>query len=263
MGHEHGLAVVPMKAERARLGGIPSTALIMVALIVFNACRVRNGGLAETSPLVVYSAGTLARPLQLVIDSFSVREHIQVQVEDAGSVETARKLTALHKIPDVIALADEDVCPRLLLPSQVHWYVQFARNRMVLAYTDQSRYAGAIGPQSSWRILQHSGIEVGRSDPALDPNGYRTLLTVQLAERWYGRPDSRGACWRPLLPGTSVRSPLTSSHWITSGPTNRSPKRRVFTMFVSPLRSTSAHRRSLSHTRLLLSGGLEGALVMR
>jgi molybdate/tungstate transport system substrate-binding protein len=31
-------------------------------------------------------------------------------------------------------------------------------------------------------------VQVGRSDPNLDPNGYRTLLTMQLAERYYEVP---------------------------------------------------------------------------
>jgi molybdate/tungstate transport system substrate-binding protein len=31
-------------------------------------------------------------------------------------------------------------------------------------------------------------VQVGRSDPNLDPNGYRTLLTLQLAERYYKQP---------------------------------------------------------------------------
>jgi molybdate/tungstate transport system substrate-binding protein len=31
-------------------------------------------------------------------------------------------------------------------------------------------------------------VQVGRSDPNLDPNGYRTLLSMQLAEKYYGVP---------------------------------------------------------------------------
>ncbi|MFL5578389.1 MAG: extracellular solute-binding protein, partial [Gemmatimonadaceae bacterium] len=56
------------------------------------------------------------------------------------------------------------------------------------AYTPRSRGAGEITPENWWRVLQRPGVEVGRADPNLDPNGYRTLLTLQLAERFYGRP---------------------------------------------------------------------------
>jgi len=36
-------------------------------------------------------------------------------------------------------------------------------------------------------VLLRPGVRTGRSDPSLDPNGYRTLFVTQLAERYYGR----------------------------------------------------------------------------
>ena len=143
---------------------------------------------ASEGPLVVFNAGSLARPLRAALDSFARRESVRVEQESAGSLETARKLTELGKIPDVIALADAEVFPGYLMPSHVNAYVEFARNRMVLAYTDRSRYADEMATDSWWRVLLRDGVEVGRSDPHLDPNGYRTLLVWQLAERHYAEP---------------------------------------------------------------------------
>jgi molybdate/tungstate transport system substrate-binding protein len=74
------------------------------------------------------------------------------------------------------------------MPAQVNWYLDFARNRMVLAYTSGSRFANEISAENWWKIVQRPGVQVGRSDPNLDPNGYRTLLTMQLAEKHYGVP---------------------------------------------------------------------------
>jgi molybdate/tungstate transport system substrate-binding protein len=59
---------------------------------------------------------------------------------------------------------------------------------MVIAYTDRSRHASEIETGNWWRILQRDDVEVGRADPNLDPNGYRTLLTLRLAELHYGQP---------------------------------------------------------------------------
>ncbi|MFL5576699.1 MAG: extracellular solute-binding protein, partial [Gemmatimonadaceae bacterium] len=131
--------------------------------------------------------------MRAALDSFAARKgregtRVAVEQESAGSLETARKLTELGRVPDVIALADAEVFPQLLVPSHVAWYVDFARNRMVIAYTPRSRGAGEITPENWWRVLQRPGVEVGRADPNLDPNGYRTLLTLQLAERFYGQP---------------------------------------------------------------------------
>ncbi len=142
--------------------------------------------------LVVFNAGSLARPLRAALDSFAAHEGVRVEQESAGSLETARKLTELGKVPDLVALADADVFPRYLMPEQVDGYVEFAQNRMVLAYTDRSRFAQEMGPDTWWRIALRPGVETGRSDPQLDPNGYRSLLVWQLAEQHYGEPGLAG-----------------------------------------------------------------------
>ena len=152
---------------------------------------LRASGAADgtaSGPLVAFNAGSLARPLRAALDTFALRAGVRVSQENAGSLESARKLTELGKIPDVIAVADYEVFPQVLMPDHVTWYVLFARNRMVVAYGDRSRYAGEITADNWWRILGRPGVEVGRSDPNLDPNGYRTLLTLQLAERHYVEP---------------------------------------------------------------------------
>lgn len=156
----------------------------VVAIVLAIACG--GGRAGPDGPLVVFNAGSLARPMRAALDTFARREGVAVQQESAGSLETARKLTELGKIPDVIALADADVFPQYLEPAHVESHVLFARNRMVLAYTDRSRFASEAGPDTWWRIVLRPGVETGRSDPELDPNGYRTLLVWQLAERHYG-----------------------------------------------------------------------------
>ncbi len=161
-------------------------ASVLAAMAVVAGCDGTSGHPAER--IVVFNAGSLAIPIRAALDSFAAREHVIIAQENAGSLETARKLTELGHIPDVIALADYEVFPRYLMPAQVEWYLDFARNRMVLAYTPKSRYAGEITPENWWKIVQRPGVQVGRSDPSLDPNGYRTLLTLQLAEKYYEVP---------------------------------------------------------------------------
>jgi len=154
--------------------------------------------------LTVFNAGSLARPMRAALDSFARRERVTVAQESAGSLESARKLTELGKIPDVLALADEEVFPQLLVPEHARWYAGFARNRMVLAYTDRSRYASEITADNWFDVLARPGVEVGRANPNLDPNGYRTLLALQLAERHYRKP---GLAARLLaaIPARNVR----------------------------------------------------------
>lgn len=143
---------------------------------------------APEGPLVVFTAGSLARPMRAVLDSFTARTGVRYELESAGSLETARKITELEKVPDIIALADEDVFPKILMPAHATWYVRFAENRIVLAYTDRSQFAAEIDSTNWWQILQRPGLEIGRANPDLDPAGYRTLMVFQLAERHYSVP---------------------------------------------------------------------------
>lgn len=162
-----------------------SLGCVLTAVALLAGCR---GGDGADRRIIVFNAGSLARPMRAALDSFAAKEHITVAQENAGSLETARKLTELGHIPDVIALADYEVFPDYLMPRHVGWYVDFARNRMVLAYTPRSRFAREITADNWWKILQRPGVQVGRADPNLDPNGYRTLLTMQLAEKFYREP---------------------------------------------------------------------------
>lgn len=179
------------------------TRIWFLAFVVSAGCGGRSAP-PSASTLVAFNAGSLARPLRAALDSFARREGVSIQQESAGSLETARKLTELGKIPDILALADDEVFPRLLMPSHATWYVPFARNRMVIAYTENSRGAKEISTDNWWQVLQRPGVETGRSNPDLDPNGYRTLLVLQLAERHYAQPGLAQAL-RDVMPARNVR----------------------------------------------------------
>ena len=147
--------------------------------------RSQDTAIATRAPLTVFAAGSLARPMRALLDSFQRRSGATYTLETAGSLELARRLLELGKVADIVALADEEVFPRLLMPAQVSWYARFARNRLVLAHASGAPgLADALA--GNWpAALQRKGVEVGRSDPDLDPAGYRTLMLFQLAERHY------------------------------------------------------------------------------
>lgn len=98
--------------------------------------------------------------------------------------------------PDVYMSADGET-NRLLMGEEggdrVRWYLGFARTRMVLAYSPQSRFlaeftAAANGAIPWFEVLQRPGLVFLRSDPGVDPGGYRTLFVFQLAEQFYEQP---------------------------------------------------------------------------
>jgi molybdate/tungstate transport system substrate-binding protein len=152
-----------------------STALLLLAV---TACD----GAAGDGPLVVYAAGSLARPMRAALDSFAAASGLRYQLETAGSLEAARRITELGKVPDLVVLADEDVFPGFLVPTHVQWFVAFAGNRMVVAMSERRRERDEARAGEWWERLLEAGVETGRSDPDLDPAGYRTLMVFTLAE---------------------------------------------------------------------------------
>jgi molybdate/tungstate transport system substrate-binding protein len=145
----------------------------------------KENATARADTVVVYLAASLTKPLQTTLDTFAARNHVVIQRESGASLEHARKITELGRVPDVIALADVEVFPQLLMPAHVTWYAEFARNRMTIGYTDKSRHAAEIDSTNWPRILAMRDVQVGRPDPDVAPAGYRTLLILQLAERYY------------------------------------------------------------------------------
>src|SRR3990167_525645 len=144
---------------------------------------------APSGPLTVFTAGSLASPFRDLLRAFAaLHPGVVVRQESAGSLESVRKLTELGKIPDVLGVADFQVIPNLLVPAHAAWYASFARNAMVLIYSDRSIGAAEISQENWWRILLRPGVRTGRSSPALDPNGYRTLMAIRLAEQHYREP---------------------------------------------------------------------------
>jgi molybdate/tungstate transport system substrate-binding protein len=114
---------------------------------------------------------------------------IAVYRESAGSLVSVRKITELGKKADILAVADYNIIPELLYPEFARFYICFARNEIVIAYTSSSKYADEITTSNWYDILLREDVEYGRANPNLDPCGYRTLLVWQLAEEYYNEPQ--------------------------------------------------------------------------
>lgn len=139
--------------------------------------------------LEILTAGVLALPLRAAADSFTALNALPAaRLEAAGSLEVVRRVTELHRTPDILAVADAELIPRLVMPAHGSWYAVIARDRMVLAYTPLSRGAAVVN-DANWRsVVTDDGVVIGRSDPDRDPAGYRALLTMKLVARQAGEP---------------------------------------------------------------------------
>lgn len=141
---------------------------------------------AEDVQVKVFHAGSLTGPFEKVKAEFEA-DHpgVTVLLEPAGSVDCIKKITENDKPADVLASADYALIPEMMLPDHADWYLTFAKNRMVLTYTNESKYAGEITAENWYEILDRDGVRWGFSDPNSDPCGYRTPMVIQLAEGYY------------------------------------------------------------------------------
>ncbi len=143
---------------------------------------------SRSSKLIIFYAGSLAVPFKQICEEFN-KQHpdLQIEREAAGSRMCARKITDLHRPCDVMASADYTVIDTLLIPEHADWNIKFASNEMVIACLADSDNTNRI-TQNNWPdILLQKDVAFGRSDPDVDPCGYRTVLVMKLAEKFYDR----------------------------------------------------------------------------
>lgn len=166
--------------------------IIILALILLTSCKGSYESSSDddlSGDLIIFHAGSLTIP----VDKLSTRFQelfplVNIQTEAAGSRITARKISELNREADLVMSADYQVIDSLLIPDHASWNVLFARNSMVVIYTEKAAYADEINPDNWYEILLRDDTLVGRSNPQADPNGYRTLMVWQLAESFYNFP---------------------------------------------------------------------------
>lgn len=145
--------------------------------------------------LKIFTAGSLSEPFGNMEDGNDMetifeRDHpnVDVQVSSGGSAYMIRRVTDLGQSCDVLASADYSLIPTLMInatPQTADFVIEFARNSMIIAYTDNSAYHDEINEANWPDILRREGVKFGFSNPNHDPCGYRAQMTIQLAELYY------------------------------------------------------------------------------
>lgn len=160
-----------------------------------------DGG--DSEPVSILAAGSLQHVL-----SNEVRDAVEerIQIEARGSVAAARLVADGARDPDILALADAGLFDSVL---EGDWYARFATNSLVVAYDDESIGGRRIAEASRWFDPVLAGqATLGRTDPDLDPLGYRTVLMLDLAAALYDRSSLREEVLAPdqIYPETSLLS---------------------------------------------------------
>jgi len=169
--------------------------LTVVAVALASASSLLLSGKGDKIVLKVYTAGSLSEPfgnMENEEDMETIFEtanpNVDVQVTSGGSADIIRRVTGLGHVCDVLASADFSLIPSMMInatPKMADFVIKFARNSMVLAYTNQSEFHEEINSTNWYEILKRDDVKFGFSNPNDDPCGYRAQMVILLAEQYY------------------------------------------------------------------------------
>jgi len=169
---------------------INTSLLLIILFLGIGACNTDGSKGNAKTVITVFHAGSLSVPIKQISDKYmEINPGIKINLEGAGSVACARKITELDKPCDIMASADFRIIDELLIPDHTDMNIHFASNSMVIAFTDESGRYDEINDNNWMDILLDEEIIYGRSDPDSDPCGYRTIMSIKLAEKYYQKND--------------------------------------------------------------------------
>jgi molybdate/tungstate transport system substrate-binding protein len=142
-------------------------------------------------------AGSLVNLMEKKIGpAFTQATGYPYQGEGKGSSALANEIKGKLSFPDIFISASPAVNTTLMGASNgnyVSWYTPFIRSSLVIGYSPGSTFAAdfqaaASGAKTWYQVIAEPGMRIGRTDPALDPKGVRTIILMELAEQYYHQP---------------------------------------------------------------------------
>jgi molybdate/tungstate transport system substrate-binding protein len=144
---------------------------------------------------VIYAASLTSVFERRVGPGFEGATGFSFQGEGKGSIAIANLIRDKVRRPDVFVSADLAANQALQGSANgdyVAWWIPFARSELVVGWSPKSSFASdfeaARSGKRTWEsVLEQPGLKLGRTDPELDPKGYRTLFLFQLDEQRTGQ----------------------------------------------------------------------------
>lgn len=165
-----------------------STATVLIIAVALATGGLFLGAASEPSGIKVFHAGSLSKPFKRIDEKC---DNFNLQRTSLGSREVMVRITELGKRPDVAAASDYSLIEDYLVGENLtDWYIRFARNEVVVAYSeDSSKYSGEINENNWYEIFARSDVRFAFGNPNMDPGGYRAMMAVQLAEEYYDNSE--------------------------------------------------------------------------
>lgn len=178
-----------------RVGALLGAVLVVLALAVGGCRRLDRAGAAVD---VVYAASLTAVMRDGLEPAYRRAEGREVRGVPRGSSAGALQVRDGLLRADAYVTADPATL-EMLGDRAPGWAVVFARGELVVGYAGESGFAAALdsaaapGGGIAWHeVVRRPGFRLGRTDPELDPKGYRALWLFRLSEAHYGAPGLAG-----------------------------------------------------------------------
>lgn len=174
-------------------GVLPKLASIVLVITILVTVLGCTEPVEQAETLTIFHAGSLAVPFaDLGAEFEESHPNVDIVFTSGGSATVISNAIAQEDAgespPDIIGGADYKLIPgRMYDGGYADWYIAFARNTMVLCYRDNAPGSDDIinGTRTWYDVLRNEDVSYGHADPDQDPCGYRTLLVMQLTQKYY------------------------------------------------------------------------------
>lgn len=163
------------------------------SLITINQFSIGNAT-TNTNEVFVMYAGSLVNIFEDIIGPAFQNESGYTYIgEGKGSVQVSNLIRDSFRTPDVFVSAGTIPIMRLMNTTPtplVDWLLEFGSAEMVISYSKNSPFFNDLekarkGEIQWYDVLSKEGFNFGRTDPELDPKGYYTVITANLANKYY------------------------------------------------------------------------------
>lgn len=145
---------------------------------------------------VAYASSLQYLNEKVVGPAFTKADGYKFSGQGAASGTLSAEIASGEIHPDVFeSVGGDNITP--LFPKYTKWYVQYAGTSIVVAYNPNSKYASqfkAIADGSKpltdlFALMAKPGFKLGRTDPAIDPQGRDFIFMLELAQSHFHLPS--------------------------------------------------------------------------
>jgi molybdate/tungstate transport system substrate-binding protein len=174
--------------------------VLLVFVYIFSVITISEflivNGTTTTNEVFVMYAGSLLNIIEDIIGpAFKNESGYTIVGEGKGSVQVSNLIRDGFRTPDVFVSAGTIPIVRLMNTTTatdplVDWLLEFGSAEMVISYSPNSPYFNDLekarkGEMLWYEVISQEGFKFGRTDPELDPKGYYTVITSNLANIYY------------------------------------------------------------------------------